>query len=433
MKIKRKMLNDLINWKNSPIRKPLIVRGVRQCGKTWLLKEFGQLYFKNTAYFNFENENNLVKLFKSSITPEKIIIELEMLFGESLTPETLIIFDEIQAVPEALHSLKYFCEDKNEYAIIAAGSLLGITISAQVGFPVGKVNFMELTPCSFSEYLTAVEPDLSDYCENISELAPIPETFSQSLEEHLRMYLTLGGMPEVLTTFIENSDILMAESVQLDILQSYEFDFSKHTPFEDIPKLFSLWKSIPSQLAYKNDKFLYEDTKNFKGALRWLQEAGLISKITRITRPAIPLMAYEDCQTFKIYLTDTGILRKMAQVSASVILRNENIFDDYKCCLIKNYVQQQFTAMGIKPIYYWTGDYSSEMDFIIQSDELVLPIEVKSSLNRIRDSMQIYCDKYRPSIAISFSMQNLKLDDGLLNIPLYLINQLPRFLNMLQR
>lgn len=438
MRIERKKMDELIAWKDSSRRKPLIVRGVRQCGKTWLLKEFGRLHFKETAYFNFERQRDLSSLFTGTIDPERIIMELGALSGKTLKPQqTLIIFDEIQNSPEALNSLKYFCEEKSEYAIVAAGSLLGVTLSAQAGFPVGKVNFMELTPCTFSEYLTAADPALAGYCNQIAVLSPLPEAFTRRLEKHLRDYLGWGGMPEVLTTFMETADISKTEAVQQDILQSYELDFSKHAPDSDIPKLFLLWNSIPAQLARENAKFMYGEVKSgarakdLEDALRWLLEAGLIHRINRLEQPAIPVTAYEDRRNFKIYLADTGILRKMAQVPVSAVLLNKDIFGEFKGRLVENYVQQQLAAMGINPIHYWTSGNTAEVDFVIQIDELVLPVEVKSGLNVRSHSMQVYRGKYNPKVAIRFSMQNLKYDNGLLNIPLYLSDQLPRLLKII--
>lgn len=440
MKIQRNMMNDLLAWKKSSKRKPLILRGVRQCGKTWLLKEFGKRFFEDTAYFNFESQSSLTSLFEGPIDTENILMELGVLAGKTLKPEeTLIIFDEIQSAPAALNALKYFCEEKSEYPIVAAGSLLGTTLSAQVGFPVGKVSFLELTPCSFSEYLNAAEVSLADYCAKIKDLKPLPEAFTQKLEKHLRNYIVLGGMPEVVTSFLDTNDMLEAEPVQQEILQSYELDFSKHAPTKDIPKLFLLWNSIPAQLARENAKFMYGEVKtgsrakDLEDALRWLEEAGLTEKIKRVQQPDIPLMAYEDRRSFKIYLADTGILRKLAQIPASAILLNKDIFSEFKGRLLENYVQQQLTAMGIKPLHYWTSGNTAEVDFIAQFGEFVVPIEVKSGLNVKSRSLKVYREKYSPPIAVRFSLQNIKLDDGLLNIPLYLIDALPRFLDMLKK
>lgn len=438
MRIERKKMDELIAWKKSSRRKPLIVRGVRQCGKTWLLKEFGLLHFKETAYFNFERQRDLSSLFTGTIDPERIIMELGALCGKTLKPQqTLIIFDEIQNSPEALNSLKYFCEEKSEYAIVAAGSLLGVTLSAQIGFPVGKVNFMELTPCTFAEYLAAADPALSGYCNQIAVLSPLPEAFTRRLEKHLRDYLAWGGMPEVLTTFMETADISKTEAVQQEILQSYELDFSKHAPGSDIPKLFLLWNSIPAQLARANAKFMYGEVKSgarakdLEDALRWLLEAGLIHRINRLEQPVIPVTAYEDRRKFKIYLADTGILRKMAQIPVSAVLLNKDIFGEFKGRLVENYVQQQLASMGVNPIHYWTSGNTAEVDFVIQLDELILPVEVKSGLNVRSHSMQVYRGKYTPKVAVRFSMQNLKHDNGLLNVPLYLIDQLPGFIKII--
>ena len=438
MKIQRDMLKRLKVWKEASDRKPLIVRGVRQCGKTWLLKEFGEQCFDDTAYFNFERQAGLASLFDGDIDTDRILMDLGVLAGKNLTPESLIIFDEIQASPQALNSLKYFCEEKRDYAVVAAGSLLGITLSAQVGFPVGKVNFIDLTPCSFSEYLNAAEPKLAEYCNGISDLSPIPEIFSQKLEKHLRTYVALGGMPEVLNTFFETKDLTKAEAVQDDILQSYELDFSKHAPHRDIPKLLLLWQSIPVQLARENAKFMYGEVKtgararDLEDALRWLEESGLIEKIKLLKQPAIPMLGYEDRRSFKVYLADTGVLRKLSQVPLSAVMLNSDLFKEYKGRLIENYVQQQLTAMGISPLHYWTSGNTAEVDYIIQTEDMIIPVEVKSGLNVKSRSLKVYRDKYSPEVAVRFSLQNLKYDNGLLNIPLYLIDYLPRFLQLIK-
>ena len=426
--IERNLMTQLLAWKNDSRRKPLILRGVRQCGKTCLLREFGKRYFSNVAYFNFERNEQLPLVFDKDMNPARILMELSLLNRSKIEPQTtLIIFDEIQASPKALNSLKYFCEEKPEYALVAAGSLLGITLSAQVGFPVGKVNFLELYPCSFDEYLGAADPQLADYAKSLNEAAPLPEAVIPEYETHLRRYLVLGGMPEVLSTFLETQNILSAEKVQDEIIHSYELDFSKHAPTPDIAKLFLLWKSIPLQLARENAKFLYGEVKpgarakDLEDALRWLQEAGLINKINRIEKPDIPLAAYEDRKSFKLYFSDTGLLRRLAGVEAQTILLNHDIFNEFRGRIAENFVLQELTAHGKRNIHYWTSGNTAEVDFIMQHGSSVIPVEVKSGTNVRARSLKIYREKYAPPFALRFSMQNLKLDDGLYNIPLYLL------------
>ncbi len=426
--IERNLMTQLLAWKQDPRRKPLILRGVRQCGKTWLLQEFGKRHFQNVAYFNFERNEQLPSVFEKDVDPARILMELSILNRSNIEPQnTLIIFDEIQASPKALNSLKYFCEEKPEYAIVAAGSLLGITLSAQVGFPVGKVNFLELYPCSFDEYLSAAAPQLANYAASLHEIAPLSPAIASEFEKQLRYYLTLGGMPEVLNVFLESQDIFKAEKFQQEILNSYELDFSKHAPKPDIAKLFLLWKSIPLQLARENAKFVYGEVKpgsrarDLEDALRWLQEAGLVNKINRIEKPNIPLAAYEDRKGFKLYLADTGLLRKLAGIGVDTILLNHDIFSEYKGRLIENFVLQELIAQNRKPLFYWSSGNTAEVDFIMQHGSAVIPAEAKSGLNVRARSLKVYREKYAPPFALRFSMQNLKLDDGLLNIPLYLL------------
>ena len=426
--IERNLMKKLADWKQSATRKPLILRGVRQCGKTWLLQEFGKRCFQNVAYFNFERNERLFSVFEKDISPSRILLELGLLAKTKIEPEkTLIIFDEIQASPRALNSLKYFCEEKPEYVIASAGSLLGITLSAQAGFPVGKVNFLELDPCSFDEYLAAAAPQLAEYAKSIQKAEPLSLAVADEFDKHFRLYLVLGGMPEVLNSFISSQDIDTAEKIQDEIIKSYELDFSKHAPKPDIVKLFLLWKSIPLQLARENAKFMYGEVKNgarardLEDALRWLQEAGLVNKISRIEKPDIPLVAYEDRRSFKLYLADTGLLRRLADIPAGSIIMNQDIFSEYRGRLAENYVQQQFTALGKKKLFYWTSGNTAEVDFIMQEKTHIVPIEVKSGQNVRSRSLKVYRETYHPEFALRFSMQNLRMDDGLINIPLYLL------------
>ena len=426
--LERSLMADLVKWKDSPHRKPLILRGVRQCGKTWLLKEFGKRSFKNIAYFNFERRGQIHTVFEKDLDPKRILMELAVLGGVKIEPrKTLIIFDEIQGSPEALNALKYFCEENPEYAIAAAGSLLGITLSSQKGFPVGKVDFLELYPCSFQEFLEAVDPKLLRYCQDQHKVAPLSGAFLAELEKHLRDYMVIGGMPEAVSAFLNSHDMAEVEKIQDGIITTYELDFSKHAPHADIPKLQLLWHSIPVQLGRENAKFMYGEVKSgarakdLEDALRWLTEAGLISIVQRIEKPGIPLTAYADRKSFKIYLTDTGILRRLADVPASSILLNKDLFDEFKGRLVENFVLQQMKVMNYRSIYYWTSGNTAEVDFVIQHDSEIIPVEVKSGLNVKAKSLKTYRENYNPAKALRFSMQNLREDNGLLNIPLGLI------------
>lgn len=433
--IKRNLMAQLAAWQHETKRKPLILRGVRQCGKTWLLQEFGKRCFGNVAYFNFERNEKLFSIFEKDMDPARILMELALLARTKIEPQsTLIIFDEIQTSPRALNSLKYFCEEKPEYAIAAAGSLLGIALSARSGFPVGKVSFLELYPCSFSEYLGAADPQLAEFANSIRTPEPLSQAVADEFEKHLRLYLALGGLPEVLDSFIADRDITAAEKIQEAIINAYELDFSKHAPKSDIAKLFLLWKSVPLQLARENAKFVYGEVKSgarareLEDALRWLQEAGLVKKVNRIEKPEIPLTAYEDRKSFKLYLADTGLLRRLADIPVASVIMDQDIFSEYKGRLAENYVQQQLTALGRKNLFYWTSGNTAEVDFVMQENTRIVPIEVKSGLNVRARSLKVYREKFQPEVVLRFSMQNLCSNNGLLNIPLYLLPWYANFL-----
>ena len=426
--IERNLLSELRKWKDSARRKPLVLRGVRQCGKTWLLKEFGRRCFKDTAYFSFERNQRLHSVFDRDEDPKRILAELELLGGAKIEPQTtLIVFDEIQSCPRAMNSLKYFCEEAPEYAVAAAGSLLGITLASPEGFPVGKVNFLELHPCSFDEYLAAAAPQLAKYAKNLDRAEPVSQAIADELERELRRYLVLGGMPEVLSACLADGDFAAAEQIQDEILDSYELDFSKHAPKSDVAKLFLLWKSIPRQLARENAKFVYGEVKSgsrardLEDALRWLQEAGLVDKIDRIERPAVPLSAYEDRKSFKVYLADTGLLRRLAGVPADEIMLGGDLFGEFKGRLAENFVLQSLAASGFREVFYWTSGNTAEVDFVIPHAGAAVPLEVKSGLNVRARSLKVYREKYSPQLAVRCSMQNLRIDDGVLNLPLWLL------------
>lgn len=434
MDIKRDLMEKLVEWKDSKNRKPLILKGVRQCGKTFLLSEFGKLHFKNVAYFNFELSENLSSLFKGDYNPKEILKNLSVIIGFNIEPEnTLVIFDEIQSCPRAINSLKYFCEQAPEYAIACAGSLLGVSLASEVGFPVGKVSFLELTPCSFKEYLAAKDSMLSEYCQNLV-LSEVPEIFLNRLEGYLREYIALGGMPAVLTKYLETENLFAAEEVLDGILESYEMDFSKHAPKEDVKKLHLIWKSIPLQLARENAKFIFGEVragaraKDLEDEIEWLINAGLVKKVNNTNTPEMPLLSHIERKIFKLYVADTGILRRLAKLPLNVVISNKDLFGEFKGRLVENYVLQQLTALGVDPICYWTSGANAEVDFIIQGSDGIIPIEVKSGENLKAKSLVTYRKTYKPNLSIRASMKNLRLDGGLLNIPLALINQLPRFL-----
>ena len=435
MKIERTLFHDLVKWKNSPRRKPLILNGVRQCGKTWLLKEFGTRTFGDVVYLNFERDGNLASFFQETYDPTVILRNLGAYTGRTIIPGgTLLIFDEIQRCPRALSSLKYFCEETPEYAIASAGSLLGLSLASEEGFPVGKVDFLELTPCTFFEYLRTAAPKIGEYVVQLP-LAPIPEAFAEKLGVLLREYLTFGGMPAVLAAFVESRDLEKTEDELAAVISAYESDFSKHIPAKDIPKLHLIWNSIPVQFARENRKFVYSEVRNgarakdLEDAMQWLINAAMVLQVKNVETPELPLKAYENRKTFKLYTSDVGILRRLAGLPPGVLLNNLDVFSGFKGKLAENFVLQQLHAQKFDPISYWTNATGrAEVDFLIQNEEAVIPIETKSGLNLKAQSLRTYRDKYRPTIAVRTSMNNLRMDDGLLNIPLYLMSEFPRLL-----
>lgn len=437
MQIERDILNDLVQWKDSKYRKPLLLKGVRQCGKSWILKYFGNNFFSDYVEFNFEKHPELVSFFDGPYDVTRILTNLNAYSGHRIVPqETLVIFDEVQLCPRALNSLKYFCEDAPEYSIAAAGSLIGLAVAKEEGFPVGKVDIKEMTPCSFKEYLRVVDPVLAEYVSQIP-LEPLAEAFTVKLSNYFMEYLAVGGMPAVITAFLENHDIWEAEQTLDSVLQAYESDFSKHISPTDIPKLFMIWYSIPSQFAKENRKFIYGEVrkgaraKDLEDALQWLIKASMVNKVELAEIPEIPLTAVADRKTFKLYPSDVGVLRKLAKLSPSVILNSQNIFNDFKGRLVENFVLEQLRAMKYSPVCYWYNSTGkAEVDFLIQDDEIVIPVEAKSGLSLNAKSLKIYKERFNPIIAVRISMKNLHLDDNLLNVPLYLLGELPRLLKI---
>jgi len=432
--VKREKLLELESWKDSSIRKPLILRGARQVGKTWLMKEFGKKFYRNVAYFNFETKSNLKEVFSGSLEIQKIILALQAESGISIKSEkTLIVFDEIQTIPEALSALKYFQEDAPDYHVIAAGSLLGISLNKQVSFPVGKVDFLNLYPMSFLEFLEAMnEKKLMELIKN-NEWEVI-KVFSEKFVTLLRYYYFVGGMPEAVNSFITTSSFNSVRKIQNNILTAYENDFSKHAPTQVVPRIRMLWNSIPSQLAKENRKFIYgrikkgARSKDYEIALSWLQDCGLAQKVCRVSKPGLPLKAYEDRSYFKLYLLDVGLLSALSGLDAATIINSDKGFTEFKGVLTEQYVLQQLVAAGIDA-YYWCAEKAlAEVDFVVQLKGGLYPIEVKAELNLQAKSLKVYNKKYSPPLNVRTSLAHLKEQDWILNVPLYAINRLRNIL-----
>ena len=424
----RKAIEQLKEWKKRSSRKPLIICGARQVGKTWLMKEFGTQCYKSTVYVNFENNEILERLFSRNLDVKRLIQGLELYAGKTIDPEnTLIIFDEIQAVPRALTSLKYFNENAPQYHIVCAGSLLGIALHPGTSFPVGKVNFLNLYPLSFFEFLLALGKEkLVDVLERGDfELANL---FKSDLVELLRQYFYVGGMPEAVLTFAKKQDYKQVRDVHKRILFSYEQDFSKHAPNETVPKIRLLWNSIVAQLAKENKKFFYglvregARAKDFELAMMWLSDCGLVYKVHRVSVPRLPLKLYEDNKIFKLFGLDVGLLAAMAELDAKILLEGNALFSEFKGALTEQYVLQELKANTSSHICYWSTESSrAELDFLIGTNSNIVPIEVKAETNLKAKSLRVYKDKFEPKICIRTSLAEYKDEDWLINLPLWSI------------
>jgi len=424
----RDAIVNLKKWKEDKFHKPLIVRGARQVGKTWLLQEFGRTSYGKFVYVNFEETPVLQNIFTSDFDIERIITVLQIQAQTTITAEdTLIVFDEIQSAERGVTSLKYFCENAPQYHIIAAGSLLGMGLHSQVSFPVGKVDFMDLHPLSFSEFLLSFgESALIDALK--AKDWGVISIFADKLKEYLRYYFYVGGMPEVVDAFGQTRDWQLVRRIQNRILNSYEGDFSKHAPNETVPRIRMIWQSIPSQLAKENKKFVYgvlregARAKDFELAIQWLVDCGLLLKSHRVSKPGIPLAAYQDISVFKLFLHDVGLLGAMAGLNVRTIIEGDEIFTEFKGALTEQYVMQQLRLNSERYIGYWTNERStSEVDFIIQEEGEVVPIEVKSGENLKSKSFKLFCEKYKPSKAIRTSLSGYKEESWMTNVPLYAI------------
>lgn len=432
--MERTLIYELLVWKEKENRKPLVLKGVRQCGKTYLLKDFGNRYYDNVAYFNFEETDSLISVFEKDYDTKRIILELELFLGKSIKPgATLIILDEIQECGRALTAMKYFCENAPEYHIVCAGSLPGIALQKQLSFPVGKVDFLTLYPMSFSEFLRACGSEtLADYIENFKKGDTVPEPIGDKLTTFLRQYYITGGMPEVVSTWQKTNNIEEVERVQQNIINSYELDFAKHAPTKDFPKLTAIWRSIPEQLAKQNTKFIFSHvkkgwrSKDLEDALEWLIAAGLVYKVCKIEKPFIPLSSYADDTSFKLYMADIGILRKLSKLPYEVILDATPNYKEFKGSLTENYVLCELVKSVDETLYYWSSGNTAEVDFILQSGSEIVPVEVKSERNVKARSLAEYRKKYTPKYSVKTSMKNETNGEEVLNIPLYLISALER-------
>jgi len=433
--MERFIMKKLIDWKNSKYRKPLILKGARQVGKTYILKQFGSENYEGIAYFNFDHDEDLYNLFKNTKDPKRILEQLAFIYGKAILPEkTLIIFDEIQECPNALNGLKYFQEEANEYHIACAGSLLGIRLS-HTSFPVGKVDFINMYPMSFSEFLLADRcNNLVEYMKSIKNIEKIPDVFFNMLEEKLKAYFIIGGMPEVVYSWVNEKNMERVNVLQDNILKSYESDFSKHTQNNEANKISLIWNSIPSQLAKENKKFLYQVIKEgarareYESALNWLNDANLIYKVYNVSKTALPLKAYNDLSCFKIYMNDIGLLRRMSNIDSKIVIEGNRLFEEFKGTFTENYVLNTLNLVYETVPNYFTFD-RNEIDFVIQTKNIIVPIEVKSNKSTNNTSLTKYNSKFNNELSVRISMNNLVKDGKVLNIPLFLLEYIEPILN----
>ena len=427
----RMAMENLLAWKQSRRRKPLIIEGARQVGKTWLMKEFGRQAYGDTVYINFDSNARMAELFASDLDTKRLVLGLELYAGRKIDPENaLLIFDEVQEVPRALAALKYFCEDAPQYHIVCAGSLLGIALHRGTSFPVGKVDFLKLYPLSFQEFLMAIgKQQFSELLDqqDFSMITSFRETYADALKQ----YYFVGGMPEAVESFAENQDFNEVRQIQKRILAAYEQDFSKHAPNEVVPRLRMLWNSIPAQLAKENKKFIYglvregARAKDYETALLWLSDCGLVHRVSRVNAPGIPLRAYEDMKAFKLFVLDVGLLGCMTGLHQRTLLDGNALFVEFKGALTEQYVCQQLKTLADLELCYYTNDRGScEVDFVVDTGGRVMPLEVKAETNLRAKSLKTYREKFSPELAIRTSMADYRKEDGLVKLPLYAIGQI---------
>ncbi len=434
--MEREFYRRLLEWKKSPLRKPLVVRGARQVGKTYILREFAKREYTDYIYLNFDEEPHYASFFKENLDPERIIKEFNIYFKRVIQPgSTLIIFDEIQECEEALASLKYFCEKNNDYQIAAAGSLLGVKLTK--GFPVGKVNFLDLAPMNFFEFLQALgESQLVLMLKEVTTPKAVPEIFHDKLISLLKYYFIIGGMPEAVATYLKTENLELVRSIQKEILDAYVLDFAKHAPKDQVMKIMALWECIPNQLAKENKKFIFSAisksarAREFETSIQWLKNAGLIIKSNHISTPKLPLSAYSDKQAFKLFLLDVGLLGVMSKLDPRIVLEKDALFQEFKGALTENFVATELHDKHFEELYYWTSEGTAEVDFVVSKGQNIYPLEVKSGNSKQKKSLLVYNEKFSreefpPPVLSRASLRNFAHDGNLINYPLYAISRFP--------
>jgi len=434
--MKRSLETQLIAWKSKSGRLPLIIQGARQVGKTYLMKWMGEEYFSQYAYFNFDERPELHEFFQLNKDADRLIESLSLISGVRIDRDTLVILDEIQEAPDALNALKYFAESRPEIPIICAGSLLGVLLNKGHSFPVGKVEFLTLYPMSFREVLPYWNKNAADFLEGISKIESIPQYFFNDLVDQFKKYLITGGMPAVVREFSRNQNFDQTESTLENLLLSYKGDFAKHPLMDDIAKIGLVFDSLPSQLARENKKFLYQlvrsgaRAREYEEAIQWLIRSGLVYQVKKNTKPAIPLAAYDDLNAFKLYLLDVGLLRRLARLSPMAYAEGNRLFTEFKGAMLENYILQSLVAQFNEVPRYWSSGNLAELDFILQFENEIIPVEVKSDENVKSRSLNVFQQKYQPSLRLRYSLKNLQYREGLLNIPHFLSDYTHQLITM---
>lgn len=431
----RDAIEKLEKWKNRKNRKPLIVRGARQVGKTWLMREFGRKNYEKCAYISMDENERMENVFRDAFDIDRILLALEIEAGFKITPEdTLIIFDEVQEIPRALKALKYFCEQAPQYHIMAAGALLGIALHEGTSFPVGKVDFLDLYPMTFREFLLACGQERFVQLMEQHDYAMMGN-FRTELIDYLKYYYYVGGMPEAVQEYVQEKDFRAVREVQNKLLTAYENDLSKHAPAEMVTKIRMLWNSIPTQLAKENKKFVYglvregARAREYEVAITWLMDVGLVYKVERVKKPDFPLRAYQDFSAFKLFVLDVGLLGAMSRLNAKVILEGDRMFEEFKGALTEQYVLQQLIVHEENDIFYWSSEKGTgELDFLIQMDDKIVPIEVKAEENLQAKSLRSFVQKYDMKYAVRTSMSDYREQDWMVNYPLYDVGSLNEYM-----